>query len=139
MLIIVAESDLRARLSVGAVIVRDGAILLVRRANPPFEGYWSLPGGKVNFGERIHNALVREVREETGLVVEPGKFAGLLESIDPDGGWHFVILDYFAEVTGGTLIAKDDALEATWVQMEEITKMKTTPRLIESLREFGVL
>lgn len=133
------EPERGPSIGVGAVATSDGAVLLVRRGKPPFEGSWSLPGGGVNRGERLAEALRREVLEETGLEIEVGGLAGIFESFDPEGSYHYVILDYFATVSGGRLAAGDDATDARWVPLEEIGRLETTPRLLQALRDFGVL
>ncbi|MDQ4149024.1 MAG: NUDIX hydrolase, partial [Actinomycetota bacterium] len=106
------------RIGLGAVVLTGESILLVRRGRPPHEGSWSLPGGKLRFGETIAGALEREVLEETGLLVEVGRLAGVLESIDAQRTFHYVILDYFARVRGGVLRPGDDATDARWVRLD---------------------
>jgi mutator protein MutT len=127
------------RVGLGAVVVRDGNILLIRRGRPPYAGLWSLPGGKLNMGETIAEALRREVSEETGLLIEVGDLAGIVESIDPEGRFHFVILDYFATVRGGRLMAGDDASDARWVSLQDLSDLSSTPKLLYYLHRFGVI
>lgn len=122
----------------GAVVVMDGNILLILRGRPPYEGLWSLPGGKLNMGETIEEALRREVAEETGLSIEVGNLAGVVESIDPEGRFHYVILDYFATVSGGQLEAGDDASDARWVSLQDLAELNSTPNLLYYLHRFGV-
>ena len=99
----------------GAIITDDtGRLLLIQRGHEPEEGRWSLPGGRVRPGESDPQALVREVREETGLRVEPGRLVGAVERPAP-GGAVFDIYDYAASVSGGQLAAGDDAADARWV------------------------
>jgi 8-oxo-dGTP diphosphatase len=129
---------------VGAILLIEDRILLVRRSRPPYAGLWSVPGGKVRYGESLDEATAREVLEETGLAVKRGKLAGVLESISPAGGFHYVIIDYFVtlaadELVAGELKAGDDAAEAAWVPLSDLGTLGTTPRLIDYLREFGVL
>lgn len=124
---------------VGAVAVRDGAVLLIRRGKQPYLGHWTLPGGSVIWGEPLKESLKREMLEETGLEVKVGELAGHLEAIDAKGDHHFVILDYHIEVLGGDLVAGDDASEARWVPLAEVSTLQTTPRLIEALKDYGVI
>lgn len=109
---------------VGAVIVRDGRALIVRRAHEPRKGEWSLPGGRVELGESLTDAVHREMKEETGLDVEVGP---MLETFDrvhraSDGRirYHFVIVDYLCVATGGVPQAGDDAEAVAWVNADEI-------------------
>jgi 8-oxo-dGTP diphosphatase len=124
---------------VGAIIT-DGAgrLLLIRRGHEPEEGRWSLPGGRVNPGESDWDALVREVREETGLHVEPGRLTGAVERPAP-GGAVFDIYDYAASVSGGQLAAGDDAADARWIDPGDIGQLSLTTGLAETLAAWGVL
>ncbi|MGC9159289.1 MAG: NUDIX hydrolase [Terracidiphilus sp.] len=108
---------------VGAVIVDKGRVLLVRRGTEPLKGHWSLPGGLVELGEQVLDAVVREAREETGLSVEPLELIELLDRIDrqKEGAserirYHYVIADYLCRVAGGELRAASDADDACWVE-----------------------
>jgi 8-oxo-dGTP diphosphatase len=124
---------------VGA-IVRDGAgqLLLVQRGHDPEAGRWSLPGGRVEPGETDAEALVREMREETGLIVTAGPLVGAVER--PGGaGTVLDIRDYAATVTGGQLTAGDDAAAARWVAPADVTSLPLTTGLAEALRAWGVL
>jgi ADP-ribose pyrophosphatase YjhB (NUDIX family) len=107
---------------VGAVVVKDSKVLLVRRGREPLKGHWSLPGGLIEVGESLEAGVVREVKEETGLIVEPIELVELLDRIHRDGDrvrYHYVIADYLCRVTGGELQAADDADEARWVERTE--------------------
>ncbi|NND49222.1 MAG: NUDIX hydrolase [Rhizobiales bacterium] len=114
---------------VSAFIARPGAVLLVKRAKPPLQ--WSLPGGLVELGETLHQAARREVREETGLDIEVGKLATMLDIIRPDDAGrierHFVLAVFSAIVKGGDLVAGDDAAEAEWVGLEALPGRELTP------------
>lgn len=124
---------------VGAVI-HDGSgrLLLVRRAHAPAEGRWSLPGGRVEDGERHEAALVREVAEETGLRVSVGRLVGTVERDGP-GEVVYVIRDHACQVIGGALSAGDDAADVRWVDAGELATLPTTEGLVETLRGWGVL
>jgi ADP-ribose pyrophosphatase YjhB (NUDIX family) len=124
---------------VGAVIVRDGRILLVRRGKDPGRGLWSLPGGRLRGGERLKDAVEREVREETGLLVEAGDLAGVSEIIadGPDGqAFHYVLVDFFCRIVGGREERGDDAAEVAWHPLEDLDALETTDGLPQKLREW---
>jgi 8-oxo-dGTP diphosphatase len=124
---------------VGAIITDDaGRLLLIQRGHAPEEGRWSLPGGRVRPGESDPEAVAREVREETGLHVEPGRLIGAVERPAPDGA-VFDIHDYAASVSGGQLAAGDDAADARWIDPGDIGELSLTSGLAETLTEWGVL
>ncbi len=107
---------------VGAVVVDQGRVLLVRRGTEPLKGQWSLPGGLIEVGESLLDGVVREVREETGLLVEPMELVELLDRIHREGDrvrYHYVIADYLCRVTGGSLMAASDADAVRWVEHAE--------------------
>lgn len=112
-------------------------MLLARRGRGPYTGCWSLPGGKVEPLEPVQQALVREFREETGLQVVAISPAGIAEAIDPNGAWHYVILSYIVEITGGTPTPGDDASEVRWFDRTELPGLELTPGLEGYLEEFG--
>lgn len=107
---------------VGAVIVQEGRVLLVQRGREPMKGNWTIPGGLIEIGEMLHEAVVRETREETGLEVEPIELVEVLDRIHREEGrvrYHFVIADYLCRVVGGTAVAADDAAAVRWVERDE--------------------
>ncbi len=107
---------------VGAVVVEQGRVLLVQRGTEPAKGKWSIPGGLIDVGESLREAVVREVREETGLLIEPLELIELLDRIHRDGDrvrYHYVIADYLCRVVGGTLRAASDADAVRWVERAE--------------------
>lgn len=109
----------RPIVGVGAVVVGHDGVLLVRRGQPPLLGEWSLPGGAVEVGESVADALVREVREETGLEVEVGVLLDVFDRIhhDQTGSveYHYVLIDFLCAPVGGTLCCGTDAVDARWV------------------------
>jgi ADP-ribose pyrophosphatase YjhB (NUDIX family) len=122
--------------AVGLYVVKDGKVLLVRRGNEPGRGKWSLPGGRIRFGERSEEAALREMREETGLEVRLKRVVDVVDVF-----WrsergelleHFVIVDFEAEVVGGELRPADDALDARWFSPEELKGLEMT----ESTKRF---
>jgi 8-oxo-dGTP diphosphatase len=115
---------------VGAVVVHEGRVLLVRRGSEPLKGHWTLPGGVLEVGETLVEGVVREVREETGLLVEPLELVELVDRIHREAGretgreagrvrYHYVIADYLCRVTGGELRAASDADAVRWVERAE--------------------
>ena len=109
-------------IGVGAVIVNEGRVLLVQRGREPLKGHWSLPGGLVEVGESLQTAVIREVEEETGLLVEPIELIELLDRIHREGErirYHYVIADYLCRVVGGCLKAASDADAVRWVERAE--------------------
>ncbi len=115
-------------------MVDDGKLLMIRRAKEPGKGLWSIPGGRVEKGEYLSQALVREVKEETNLDIDVKELLGILEV---PGDPHYVILDHVAAVTGGEIRPADDVDAVEWVPFEEIDERKCTPRLTETLRAWG--
>jgi 8-oxo-dGTP diphosphatase len=122
---------------VGAIVLRDGALLMVQRAREPGRGLWSVPGGRVEHGEYLIAAVAREVREETGIAVEVKDLLGIYEVI---GAEHYVVLDYAADADGAAEpTAAGDAAQARWVGLEEVKDLECTPRFVETLAGWGVL
>jgi len=121
---------------VGAILVCSGKILLEKRKNEPGKGKWSIPGGLVELGEEAEQTAVREVWEETGLAVEKPELIDVLEDVelDEDGRvkYHFVIIDYFLRLKGGTLKASSDAAELRWVNLDDVESYVLT----RTFREF---
>ncbi len=124
---------------VGAVIVRDGQVLIVRRGNEPNRGRWSIPGGVVELGETLAQAVAREVREECQLEVEPRDLLTTVEMIDRDEQgrvrYHYVLMDLAARHISGEAVAGTDALEVRWVTEAELDNLDIVPRLVPVLRQ----
>jgi ADP-ribose pyrophosphatase YjhB (NUDIX family) len=109
---------------VGAVIVKESRVLLIQRGTPPLLGEWSLPGGVLECGETLREAVAREVREETGLAVEPGEMLGVYERVirDDEGRvrYHYVLIDFLCRAAGGDLKAGSDAADVRWFTLDEL-------------------
>ena len=125
----------RPYLAVSAAIIRDGRVLIVRRARPPARGVFTLPGGGVEAGETLHEAVIREVLEETGLVIAPIALAGHREVIARDGDGkverHFVILPFAARWIAGEVALNEELAEAHWLVPAELAGLTTTEGLAE--------
>ena len=109
---------------VGAVIVQDGRVLLIRRGQPPLLGEWSLPGGVLECGEALREATIREAREETGLVVETADMLGVYERViraeDGRTRYHYVLIDFLCRPVRGELKAGSDAADVRWFTRDEL-------------------
>jgi ADP-ribose pyrophosphatase YjhB (NUDIX family) len=120
----------RPFLGVGALIFEGRSILLVERAKEPLKGYWSLPGGIVEAGEKLDAAIRREVLEETGLEIEIEALFEIFERIMPDAEgrpeYHYVLMDYWCRVTGGQLEAASDVSRAVWATEQELSGYRLT-------------
>jgi ADP-ribose pyrophosphatase YjhB (NUDIX family) len=126
-------------LAVGALLRDDdGRVLLVLRANEPDAGTWSLPGGRVEPGEDAHDAVVREVLEETGLDVRPLHLLARVTRPHPDGG-IYVIDDFAVERIGGVPVAATDAAALDWFDASALRACNSTPGLIDALESWGVM
>jgi len=113
---------------IGAIIIEDSRVLLVKRAHPPIQGQWSIPGGVLEVGELVREAAVREAREETGLVVEPGELLGVYDRVlrneEKRVQYHYVLIDFLCRRLGGELMAASDAAEVRWFTREELPSLK---------------
>jgi len=125
----------RPMVGVGVLISDKDRYLIVKRGTDPNSGLWSIPGGLVEIGERVSDAAVREAKEETGLDVDLVRVIGVVDKIirddDSNVKYHFVIIDYLAEPRTGLLKASSDALEAKWVNVDELTRYDLTSSLVE--------
>ena len=122
------EFPLAPLMGVGAVIIDQDRVLLIQRGNEPMKGHWSLPGGLLELGESLTEGVQREVREETGLIVEVLELVELLDRIfrqDERVRYHYVIADYLCRVVGGDLKANSDADAVRWVSREEWSTINT--------------
>jgi 8-oxo-dGTP diphosphatase len=134
---------------IGAVIVepdrtKNSRVLLVKRAHPPIQGQWSIPGGVLEIGELVREAAIREAREETGLIVEPGDLLGVydrvLRDLERRVQYHYVLIDFLCRPVGGELQASTDATEVRWFTREELPELKLAEDTLEVIQKgFGKL
>ncbi len=132
------------RVAVGAMVIKDGRVLLVRRAQPPSQGLWAVPGGRVELGETLQQAAEREIKEETGLTIHAGQPVYAFDFILRDDAgrvqFHYVIVDLLADYVGGELHAGDDAHEVRWVSPDELDELpvnQTTRQALGNVFSFG--
>jgi mutator protein MutT len=123
---------------VGGVLIHEGRVLLVRRGKEPLYGRWVVPGGTVELGEPLDEALVREMREETGLEVEPLELLTVFDRIQRDGGqvlYHYVIVDYLCRWLSGEAQAASDALEVAWAAPDELDRYDLPAKALEVVED----
>ncbi|MBW1858784.1 MAG: NUDIX hydrolase [Deltaproteobacteria bacterium] len=131
-------------MAVGAIVIRDDRVLLVKRSKPPGEGLWAIPGGRVELGETLQQAAEREIMEETGLTIQAKNPVYTFEVIEPDDAakprFHYVIVDLIAEYEKGELNPGDDASEARWVTpqgLESLPVSQATREVLKNVVRFG--
>ena len=121
----------RPVVGVGAVVLDGDRVLLIKRGHAPLKGQWSLPGGGVEVGETLEQAIAREVTEETGLTIDVGPIVEVLDRIsrDDDGRveHHFVLVDFVCRPVGGVLCGASDADDAKWIGLSELTRYEVAP------------
>lgn len=129
----------KPELAVSAAIFRDGKVLVVRRAGAPAKGLWTLPGGRVEVGETLVEAIRREVTEETTLTIDVLGLAGYREIILPealsDRGRHFVILPFAARWIAGEIVLNDELSDSRWLAVDAVAALPTTEGLVDILRQ----
>ena len=132
-----SEYPEKPEVAVGALVLKDQKVLLVKRNQSPAKGLWALPGGKINLGETLQQAVVREILEETGISIIPGQPVFLFDSIHKDDKgdvqYHYVIVDLLSEFKEGELKAGDDASDVGWFSLEDLERIqvnKTTKELV---------
>ena len=119
---------------VGGVVIHRNRVLLIRRAREPLKGEWSIPGGLVELGEDLAAGVRRELKEETGLNVEPREIIAAFDRIFREGRrvkYHYVIVDYVCRLKGGRLRPASDVLDARWVRREDLPQYKLTEKATE--------
>jgi 8-oxo-dGTP diphosphatase len=131
------------RIAIGAVVFKEGRVLLVRRNQAPAYGLWSIPGGSVELGEDLHAATEREIREETGVAIRAQEPVYVFDFIDRDerGGvrYHYVIIDYLADFIEGKPQAGDDVSAAEWVHPDQLASMDVSARTLDLLRRLSFI
>jgi ADP-ribose pyrophosphatase YjhB (NUDIX family) len=124
---------------VGAIIIEGNRVVLVKRAHPPIQGHWSIPGGVLEVGEMVREAAVREAREETGLMVEPDELLGVYDRIlrDPKQRvqYHYVLIDFLCRAVGGELLAASDATEVRWFTREELPTLNLAEDTLDVIKK----
>ncbi len=136
-----AEYPDEPRLAVGGVVIKDDRVLLVRRGKPPAFGEWAIPGGSVELGESLKQAVERELCEETGITVRAGEICHTFEAVkrDDDGRvrFHYVIIDLMAEYLSGEPAPASDATEAAWLTLVELKDRNINTTTLELLSKLG--
>ena len=135
----------RQVVAVGAIVFKNNRVLLVRRAQPPSQDLWAIPGGRVEIGETLQEAAQREILEETGITIQALEPVYTFDYIERDGSapprFHYVIIDLTADYIDGEIRAGDDAAEARWVAAEELDGMKVSSKTLKLLKkqfDFGI-
>src|SRR5690348_17082318 len=126
-------------IGVGSIIIEDDRVVLVKRAHPPIQGQWSIPGGVLEVGEFVREAAVREAQEETGLIVEPGELLGVFDRVLRDADkrvqYHYVLIDFLCRRIGGELLAASDAAEVRWFTRAELPALKLADDTLEVIQK----
>ncbi len=129
----------RPLVGIGGIVFKGDAVLLVKRAKPPRQGAWSLPGGMQELGETVLETLRREISEETGLEITVGGLVDVIDFIEPDGDertrFHYTLIDYWAEWAGGELEAGGDATEAVWAPLVDLATFELPGRTAGLIRK----
>ena len=137
------KSLLAPKVAVGAVVMKDNKVLLVKRNKAPQKGLWAIPGGSVELGETLQAAAEREIREETGLTITAGQPINTFDLIERDArgkiAFHYVIVDLQADYADGDISPADDVSDAGWFGPEDVKNLDLTPATDSLLRKVGVL
>ncbi len=124
---------------VGAIIIEHSRVLLVKRAHPPLQAEWSIPGGVLEVGELVREAAIREAREETGLIVEPAELLGvydrILRNLEKRVQYHYVLVDFLCRRVAGDLAAASDAAEVKWFRQEELPALNLAEDTLDVIQK----
>ncbi|MGA9544971.1 MAG: NUDIX hydrolase [Candidatus Sulfotelmatobacter sp.] len=124
---------------IGAIIIENTRVVLVKRAHPPLQAEWSIPGGVLEVGELVREAAIREAREETGLTVEPGELLGVYDRVLRDAGqrvqYHYVLIDFLCRRVAGDLVAASDAAEVRWFTCEELPGLRLAEDTLDVIQK----
>ena len=133
------EYPTQPRVAVGAIVFKNNKVLLVRRAQPPSQDLWAIPGGRVEIGETLQEAAEREILEETGIIIQALEPVYTFDLIERDKSsrtrFHYVIVDLTADYVEGDIRAGDDAAEVRWVSCDEIATLKVSPKTLRLLKK----
>ena len=127
----------------GAVVIHDQRVLLVKRKNPPAQGQWTIPGGRVQWGETLQTATEREIAEETGIIIQSKEpiytFDQIVHNDDGEVRFHYVIVDLAADYMGGSVIPGDDAMDAAWFEANQLQSYNINHKTLKLLTRIGFL
>ena len=126
-------------LTVDTIILEDNKIILIKRLNNPFKDHWAIPGGFVEYGEKVEDAAVREAKEETGLDIELTKLVGVYSDPERDPRGHTVTVAFLSKIIGGTLKSDSDAKDAKFIDIDELKNMELAFDHNEILKDTGLL
>ncbi len=125
-------------LTVDTIILDDNKIILIKRLNDPYKDHWAIPGGFVEYGEKVEDAAVREAKEETGLDIELTQLVGVYSDPDRDPRGHTVSVAFLSKIVGGTLKSDSDAKDAKFIDIQELKNMKLAFDHNEILKDSGI-
>jgi len=130
----------RPVVAVGAIVFKDDKVLLVLRGKPPSENYWAIPGGSVNLGETLQEAVEREIKEETGLLIKAGEPVFTFDMVEKDDydkiRFHYVIVDLFADYISGEPGPGDDVIDARWISKDGLKNLNISPLTLKLLEKY---
>ena len=126
-------------LTVDTIILENNKIILIKRLNNPFKDHWAIPGGFVEYGEKVEDAAVREAKEETGLDIELTKLVGVYSDPERDPRGHTVTVAFLSKIIGGTLKSDSDAKDAKFIDIDELKNMELAFDHYEILKDSGLL